>query len=223
MGLFSPNFSTDENEKARAVFHFPTSKKALIIFTRNPELGKVKTRLATSVGDKKALEIYKFLISHTVKITRDLPVDKYVFYSEKIIDNDTWDNTIYRKKIQTGSHLGERMYHAFKELLTMGYEQVIIVGSDIYELSQNDIEDAFLHLQKNKFVIGPATDGGYYLLGMKQLTKELFQNKKWGTSTVLQDTLSDLKSQKYVLLSQKNDIDYYDDIKEIKEFKKFLK
>ncbi len=222
MGLFSPKFSTDENETARAVFHFLTSKKALIIFTRNPELGKVKTRLAASIGDKKALEIYKFLIAHTIKITRDLPVDKYVFYSEKINKNDTWHNTIYRKKTQTGSHLGERMYHAFKELFMMGYEQVIIVGSDIYELSQNEIEEAFLHLQKNKFVIGPATDGGYYLLGMKQLTKELFQNKKWGTNTVLQDTLSHLQNSKYLLLPQKNDVDYYEDIKDIAVFNKFL-
>ncbi len=203
-------------------FYFPTSKKALIIFTRNPELGKVKTRLAKSVGDESALEIYKFLLKHTVAITKNLNVDKYVFYSENIHREDIWDPEIFRKKLQTGTDLGEKMQNAFSELFEMGYEKVLIVGSDIFELNQNDIENAFEVLQTTETVIGPATDGGYYLLGMKEQNAAIFQNKNWGTSTVLEETLSDLRQKKYVLLEERNDVDYFEDIKEIDAFQQFL-
>ena len=203
-------------------FYFPTSKKALIIFTRNPELGKVKTRLAKSVGDESALEIYKFLLKHTVAITKNLNVDKYVFYSENIHRDDIWDSEIFRKKLQTGTDLGEKMQNAFSELFEMGYEKVLIVGSDIFELDQSDIENAFEVLQTTETVIGPATDGGYYLLGMKELNAAIFQNKNWGTATVLEETLADLRQKKYVLLEERNDVDYYQDIKEIDAFQQFL-
>ena len=203
-------------------FYFPTSKKALIIFTRNPELGKVKTRLAKSVGDESALEIYKFLLKHTVAITKNLNVDKYVFYSENIHREDIWDPEIFRKKLQTGTDLGEKMQNAFSELFEMGYEKVLIVGSDIFELGQSDIENAFEVLQTTETVIGPATDGGYYLLGMKELNATIFQNKNWGTATVLEETLADLRQKKYVLLEERNDVDYFEDIKEIDAFQQFL-
>lgn len=203
-------------------FYFPTSKKALIIFTRNPELGKVKTRLAKSVGDESALEIYKFLLKHTVAITKNLNVDKYVFYSENIHRDDIWNPEIFRKKLQTGTDLGEKMQNAFSELFEMGYEKVLIVGSDIFELDQSDIENAFEVLQTTETVIGPATDGGYYLLGMKELNATIFQNKNWGTSTVLEETLADLRQKKYVLLEERNDVDYFEDIKEIDAFQQFL-
>jgi len=203
-------------------FYFPTSKKALIIFTRNPELGKVKTRLAKSVGDESALEIYKFLLKHTVAITKNLNVDKYVFYSENIHRDDIWNPEIFRKKLQTGTDLGEKMQNAFSELFEMGYEKVLIVGSDIFELGQSDIENAFEVLQTTETVIGPATDGGYYLLGMKELNATIFQNKNWGTSTVLEETLADLRQKKYVLLEERNDVDYFEDIKEIDAFQQFL-
>lgn len=205
-----------------ADFYFPSSKKALIIFTRNPELGKVKTRLAKSVGDESALEIYKFLLKHTVAITKNLNVDKYVFYSENIHREDIWDPEIFRKKLQTGTDLGEKMQNAFSELFEMGYEKVLIVGSDIFELGQSDIENAFEVLQTTETVIGPATDGGYYLLGMKELNATIFQNKNWGTATVLEETLADLRQKKYVLLEERNDVDYFEDIKEIDAFQQFL-
>ena len=106
MALLTSNNTSGDNEMAYD-FHFPTSKKALIIFTRNPELGKVKTRLAKSIGDESALNIYKFLLKHTVKITEDLNVDKYIFYSETIHRDDIWDVNIFRKKLQSGNDLGK--------------------------------------------------------------------------------------------------------------------
>jgi glycosyltransferase A (GT-A) superfamily protein (DUF2064 family) len=104
----------------------------------------------------------------------------------------------------------------------MGYEKVLIVGSDIFELEQKDIENAFTVLDTTETVLGPATDGGYYLLGMKAPNAKIFQNKNWGTNTVLEETLADLNPTKYVLLEARNDVDYFEDIKEIDAFQQFL-
>lgn len=221
MGLLSSKQTDGDNEMAFD-FHFPTSKKALLIFTRNPELGKVKTRLAKSVGDESALKIYKFLLKHTVEITENLNVDKYVFYSENIHRDDIWNPDIFRKKLQNGADLGERMENAFSEIFGMGYEKAIIIGSDMFDLNKNDLETAYAALEATPFVIGPATDGGYYLLGMKELKPEIFQNKDWGTSTVLEATLKDLSGTKYLLLEERNDVDYYEDIKNVDAFQQFL-
>ena len=79
------------NQQSKEVFHLPSSKSALIVFTRNPELGKCKTRLAATIGDQSALDVYRFLLDHTVKITTPLSADVYVYYSEKIKDVDIWD------------------------------------------------------------------------------------------------------------------------------------
>lgn len=221
MGLLSSKDTSGDNEMAFD-FHFPTSKKALIIFTRNPELGKVKTRLAKLIGDESALKIYKFLLKHTFEITEKLNVDKYVFYSENMHRDDIWNPDIFRKKLQTGNDLGERMNNAFSEIFGMGYEKAIIIGSDMFDLNQRDLETAFEALETTPFVIGPATDGGYYLMGMKELNSEIFQNKDWGTSTVLEATLKDLMGKKCVLLEERNDIDFYADVKDVDVFQQFL-
>lgn len=221
MALLTSN-NTDGDTEMAFDFHFPTSKKAILIFTRNPELGKVKTRLAKSVGDESALKIYKFLLQHTVKITEKLNVDKYIYYSETIYRDDIWNPDVFRKKLQNGNDLGERMKNAFEEIFEMGYEKVLIVGSDIYELQQKDIENAFDALEENQLAIGPAKDGGYYLLGMKQLNTKVFENKTWGTNSVLEETLNDLKDEKYILLPEMSDVDYYEDVKNVDVFQQFL-
>lgn len=211
-----------ENLGPEQEFHLPVSKKALIVFTRNPELGKCKTRLAATIGDKSALDVYRFLLDHTVKITSSLSADVYVYYSEKIREIDIWDTSIFRKKQQQGLDLGAKMQHAFTEVFGMGYQKAIIIGSDMYDINTQDLEDAFLTLEHNNFVVGPAQDGGYYLLGMKQLKTSLFKNKKWGTTTVLSDTLQNLTLEKVSILPEKNDVDYFDDIRDIAVFEKFF-
>tara|TARA_Y100000385_G_scaffold89193_1_gene91759 strand:+ start:105 stop:785 length:681 start_codon:yes stop_codon:yes gene_type:complete len=211
-----------ENLGPEQEFHLPVSKKALIVFTRNPELGKCKTRLAATIGDKSALDVYRFLLDHTVKITSPLSADVYVYYSEKIREIDIWDTSIFRKKQQQGLDLGAKMQHAFTEVFGMGYQKAIIIGSDMYDINTQDLEDAFLTLEHNNFVVGPAQDGGYYLLGMKQLKTSLFKNKKWGTTTVLSDTLQNLTLEKVSILPEKNDVDYFDDIRDIAVFEKFF-
>ena len=195
----------------------------LIIFTRNPEPGKVKTRLAKDVGEITAFKIYNFLLEHTVSVTRNLAVSKEVYYSEAIAENDIWETEIFTKKLQQGEGLGKRMKNAFQEGFRNGYKNIIIIGSDLYDLQREDLEKAFQLLQEKDAVIGPATDGGYYLLGMNQLFPEVFEDKEWGTSSVLEDTLKDLKGKNIALLEARNDVDYYSDIKDHKDFQQFFK
>jgi len=194
-------------------------KNLLLIFTRNPELGKCKTRLAASIGDFGALKIYTFLLTHTVLITENLKVAKQVHYSMRVRENDLWDDTIYDKKQQEGTDLGLRMEYAFQQGFKDGYKNIIIIGSDMYDLSQADLELAFQSLDQHDFVIGPAEDGGYYLLGMKSIDQNLFRNKEWGTNTVLFSTKNDLKTKDVKFLDKRNDIDILDDIKDIPFFK----
>lgn len=134
-----------------------------------------------------------------------------------------WGNAHYQKKLQIGKDLGERMQNAFKEGFHAGFEKIIVIGSDMYNLAQHDLEEAFAKLDGYDYVVGPAEDGGYYLLGMKSLNKALFRDKEWGTDTVLADTLQDLKAENVALLDERNDVDYYDDIKDIKAFAPFIK
>ena len=193
------------------------SRNLLLIFTRNPELGKAKTRLAKTVGDETALEIYKFLLQKTRDISSKVNADKAVYYSVKVRDNDIWEASLYQKHQQKGEDLGNRMQNAFTNGFNAGYKKVLIIGSDLYDLSSKNIDKAFDELENNDVVIGPAKDGGYYLLGMKKLHTSVFKNKNWGTETVREATLQDLIHQKVKLLEEKNDIDVYEDIIDIPE------
>lgn len=199
------------------------SKNVLLIFTRNPELGKTKTRLAKTVGDEIALEIYKFLLERTRDVSSKVNADKAVYYSVKIRKNDIWDENIYQKHQQIGEDLGVRMLNAFKHGFDAGYEKVMIIGSDLYDLSAKIIENAFVALDKNDAVLGPAKDGGYYLLGMNALQEKVFKGKEWGTETVQKETLKDLKDKKVFLLKELNDVDVFEDIHGHPAFQKFLK
>ena len=199
------------------------SKNLLIIFTRNPKLGKVKTRLAKSVGNKTALDIYHFLLQKTKEVTKNISCDKKVYYSEKITENDLWNRSNYQKREQFGSDLGEKMKNAFDESFKNNYEKVIVIGSDLFDLKPSHINDAFKKLDKNDVVIGPATDGGYYLIGLKKLHLKIFDNKNWGTSTVREDTLKNLEKVDVHLLTMLNDVDVIEDIKNHSAFTKFLK
>lgn len=197
------------------------NKSLILIFTRNPELGKVKTRLAASIGDQNALEIYVQLLEHTKKVALETPYDKQVLYSEAINTNDMWEAASFQKKLQVGEDLGARMYNAFQGGFNAGYEKIVIIGSDLIALESSDISTAISKLDDNDIVIGPAEDGGYYLLGMKKVPENIFSNKEWGTDTVLADTLLDITNLKYHLLKEKNDIDTYEDIKNIPFFNKY--
>lgn len=186
----------------------------LILFIRNPELGKVKTRLAASVGPEAALDIYVRLLRHTKAVTQHLTVDKVVFYSDKVEQGDLWPDELYQKKLQPLGNLGEKMAAAFSAAFAEGYSSVVIIGSDCQQLTENIVEQAFQELQEHDIVIGPALDGGYYLLGMRQFYPELFRNKRWSTEHVFPDTIQDIKQLQvsYSLLPQLSDVDYIEDL-----------
>lgn len=185
---------------------------ALLIFTRNPELRKVKTRLAKTIGDEKALIVYNDLLSHTMIETHAIDCDKFVFYDTAIIEDDIWPEEYYQKKLQSNGDLGQRMHDAFEILFEMGYQNCIIIGSDLFDLKAIIIETAFKKLMNHDVAIGPAEDGGYYLLGLKKGHPAIFQNKDWGTDSVFKATMRDLKGQKVCLLDTLNDIDTFEDL-----------
>lgn len=191
---------------------------ALIIFTRNPELGKCKTRLANSVGNEEALKIYKYLLQHTANVSKKVDAERFVFYSDDIQQKDIWDNSYFNKKLQKGDDLGERMENAFKHLFLDGFKKVVIVGSDLLDLSETIIENAYKKLDDNDAVIGPAQDGGYYLLGMKNLNENVFKNKSWGNNTVFEKTEQDFSNENLYILETLNDIDYLEDLQPYKKF-----
>ena len=110
------------------------------------------------------------------------------------------------------------MQQAFEQAFQDGFQKVIIIGSDLYDIDHKLIDEAFSKLDQNDIVIGPATDGGYYLLGLKQVYPEIFKNKPWGTDEVLKLTLQDLKSKTIALLALKNDIDYVEDLEDFPMF-----
>jgi rSAM/selenodomain-associated transferase 1 len=191
-------------------------KELLIIFAKNPEYGKVKTRLAATIGNEQALFIYQKLIEHTIAITKKISADKIVYYSDSIVEKDTWENNIYQKKLQSGTDLGERMKNAFKSSFTAGYQKVIIIGTDCFELNEEFISIAFEKMNDDDVVLGPAKDGGYYLLGMKKFYPSFFENIEWSSEKVLKQTLTTAMrlNLSVFLLPQLSDIDREPDLKD---------
>lgn len=190
----------------------------LMIFAKNPEIGKVKTRLAKTIGDKKALMIYLKLLEHTHMIADRVFADKAIFYSNKVQDFDILDYYKFPKFLQKGDDLGDRMNRAFGQAFGQHYEKVIIIGSDCFEITTEIIEDALTALNDHNVVVGPAVDGGYYLLGMDRHYPHLFKDKTWSTEDVFLDTLLDLKKLKlsYHLLPTLNDVDEEKDLGELR-------
>ena len=187
--------------------------KLLIVFCKNPELGKVKTRLARTLGDNAALAIYLKLLRHTREVVDAVKADIAVYYSDYIDHEDDW-NKNYLRRLQHGEDIGDKMYNAISEGLEMGYESVCLIGADIYALTSDVIRAAFETLHKKDIVIGPAEDGGYYLIGMKKATKKVFELSKWSHHTVITETLGHIKAlnASYGLVDKLNDIDEEDDL-----------
>ena len=193
---------------------FMDTQNALIIFVRNSVLGKVKTRLAASMGDEKALAVYRHLLQHTKNITENLPVTKFVFYADDINEDDLWNG--FEKRLQTGNDLGERMTNAFWELFKNGFKKICIIGSDCLELDTEILNAAFTALSNTDIIIGPATDGGYYLLGMQKDCTVVFTKNNWGESSVYDTTIAIIKENnlQYLPLKMLTDVDTETDLPE---------
>lgn len=188
-------------------------KSLLLIFAKNPDLGKVKTRLAKSIGEQKALEIYQILLNHTLEIASSVNADKKVLFTQRLEKHPLLKKHEFEQGIQIGKDLGDRMSNAVKIGFEKGYQKIVIIGADLFDLQTTDIEKAFENLESYETCIGPAEDGGYYLLGLSFWEKSLFENKDWGTDQVLAQTLNDLSSKSVLFLDEKNDIDTVDDLK----------
>ena len=192
----------------------------LIIFVKNPELGKVKTRLARTIGDEKALYIYKLLLEQTFQVTVPVLAEKKLYYSEFVQNMDQFNDLVYEKHIQSGDGLGDKMYNAMKHSFGEWAGKVVLIGSDCFELNSGIIEEAFKALEENDYVLGPAKDGGYYLIGMKELNLEIFQNKEWSSENVFLDTLLDIKNQEksHYLLPTLSDVDIEEDLGDLRGY-----
>ena len=195
-------------------FPLKPSSDLLLIFVKHPEPGKVKTRLAASIGHERAVAIYQELLAYTLSITHPLPVSKVVYYGNKVPAQDLWSDAGYKRKLQEGSDLGQRMELAFSWGFSAGFQRIVIIGSDCAQLSTEIVEEAFTTLQAEEAVIGPAVDGGYYLLGMNTRIPGIFSQKEWSTDTVFAATIRDLEwaNARYSLLPTLSDIDTLDDI-----------
>lgn len=186
-------------------------KQLLIVFVKNIKLGKVKTRLAKTIGNEAAFEVYKELVAITEKATATLDFDKAIYFSDTIVDTK-WKNT--EKKVQFGVDLGARMQNAFTDGFNLGYEDIILIGSDLPDISKIIIESGFKALKINEVVFGPAEDGGYYLIGMSKLHSFVFDDKPWSQSHLLDVSLNELNKNNvgFSLLEILNDIDTYEDL-----------
>lgn len=183
-------------------------------FIRNPVPGKVKTRLANAIGDDKALRYYQKLLCITRTVSEAVEADKWIWYSDYIDDADKWEPSVFSKKLQQGKSLGARMQFAFEEAFAAGYKEVLIIGSDCPDITPEIIEEAFTTLHLADAVIGPARDGGYYLLGMKELLP-VFTGVDWSTDKVLVQTTTHLKKHAltFRILKELTDLDTVEDLK----------
>ena len=199
------------------------------LMAKYPESGNVKTRLAQSLGDKKALLIYKKLLDNCVLQCTDktgrFTIIPFITPVEKILQFKFAYPLLDEVFPQTGHSLGERMFHALSTLKDVKHAgNVLLIGADIPELNSAIITQAFSHLESSDIVIGPTTDGGYYLIGMKNVHLEIFQDINYGTKEVLKQTIAKATKAKltFKLLSELSDIDRIEDLKLFDEYRYFL-
>jgi rSAM/selenodomain-associated transferase 1 len=187
------------------------TRNLLIIFVKNIILGRVKTRLAKTIGDEGAFQIYSELVGITERETQQVNATRHIYFSDVIIASK-WQED--EKFTQEGIDLGARMKNAFLDGFGQGYQNIIVIGSDLPNISKEVIDAGFVQLQQNDVVFGPADDGGYYLLGMSKMTASIFEDKPWSQSNLLEVTLQELTKQEksVALLETLNDIDTFEDL-----------
>ena len=192
----------------------------IIVFVKNAELGKVKTRLAKGIGAEAALDAYKQLTAYTKSVIDGVPLSgKQIWYSSRLEEFDIWSEGIYEKRVQHGDDLGARMNTAFKRTLEDdGYRKVVVIGSDCADLTDSILDEAFQQLENHDVVIGPAYDGGYYLIGLSSYQPTLFEDKEWSTDHVYQDALDEIEKLKlsFYALPTLSDVDTIEDWEKVK-------
>ena len=185
------------------------SKDCLVIFLKNPKLGNVKTRIAATLGDQKALDIYLELLDTTIINTADEDYETLLFFSENVDDLSQYP---YERRLQVSGDLGNKLKSAIDEVLNT-MDKCLIIGSDCPYINNEIILEAFQSLQDHDLVLGPTPDGGYYLIGLKQNEKSLFEDISWSTDSVFAQTISEAKNAKLstYLLPILTDVDHASD------------
>jgi len=195
------------------------NKNAVIIFTRYPEIGKVKTRLAASIGNESAYLVHRILVEQTFRECLKLEEREFklfVFYldgkNEELFRE--WIDVRFLLCSQTGNNLGEKMSNAFRKIFGLGFDKVILLGTDIPDISKVFLSKSFFELEKNDVVIGPSNDGGYYLLGMNKFYPNIFDDIKWGTESVFEKTIDKIHENNlsYTTIDKLTDIDVKEDL-----------
>lgn len=187
------------------------TKELIIIFVKNIKLGKVKTRLAKTIGNQGAFDVYSELVKVTELATKNITTDKRIYFSDAVIDSK-WKGNF--KTVQEGENLGERMKNAFIDGFKSGYNHIVLIGSDLPDIKPEHLKNGLEALRKNEVVFGPAEDGGYYLIGLTKMHNFIFKNKPWSKSHLLHETLEELKQNNisFKLLETLNDIDTFEDL-----------
>lgn len=192
------------------------SKNKIIVFVKNAVPGKVKTRLAKTIGNEEALKVYLQLLQITKEEVSKLETSKEIWYAWDITDDDIWSEPVFSKKVQIEGDLGEKMKDAFRRSFESGDEKVVLIGSDCPTLNSKILNQAFFELNTNDVVFGPSEDGGYYLIGMNSYKPEVLEDIEWSTVRVMEQTERKAQENRIKLkkLETLNDIDNEKDWKE---------
>ncbi len=201
----------EAKEEEKGVMQVIPEDAGLAVFLRKPEKGKVKTRLAATIGDDAALDIYEQLISTTLGQVARLDIPTYLFYDGGLPDTETrLPGFTYMQ--QHAGDLGRKMAEALAFVLSR-HQKAVIIGSDCPYLTERILRESLSMLDTADIVIGPALDGGYYLMGCKKNHPRLFEGINWSTSSVLQQTMAKVKEENltYAHLEPLADIDTEED------------
>lgn len=167
----------------------------LIVFAKAPRAGGVKTRLAETMGADQACQAYRQLASAVMRTVSVFDHVEVRFSPDDAREEIApWLRPTWTATPQGDGQLGDRMARAFAEAFQRGAERVVVIGSDCAELASKDVRSAWRELKTHDLVVGPALDGGYWLIGLRAPRPELFENIPWSTDAVLGQTLQRAKS-----------------------------
>ena len=195
--------------------------RCLLFFIKNPEKGKVKTRLASAIGEVQAVKLYKrFMLEMLSTLNRGTFLFYLCFYPADALESlGKWLGEDYLYMSQQGADLGERMKNGFTEAFAMNFKRVVLIGSDIPDLPLEFIEEAFTSLKEKHVVIGPSLDGGYYLIGFndKKFSPQVFKGIPWSKERVFEETMKILNKEGLTIHTLKplRDIDTIEDLKNL--------
>ncbi len=193
-------------------------EQIVLLFVKDPARG-VKSRLAADVGETAATEIYRNFVLDAISMLQASGCPFRICFYPPAAEADVagWLGSGYEYMPQKGNDLGERMENAFSRIFSEGFRHAVLVGSDIPDLASTVFISAFSELRKYDVVLGPAGDGGYYLIGLNRQSylPDLFRGIRWSTNTVLRDTMDLLRaaSRQVYLLPEWNDVDSLADLK----------